>query len=157
MRYLWLLMAVGFLMGCHTQKSSLTPPANPSMVGITPGEPHLLLLTGVIGYDSLTATYDMDIASQDYVDGYINLNDSHGDISGLHYVQLSADQKILSSHAIDNPLLRDVEYLGEKGYEHKVDILPKADFFFRIQLTDSVRFVEFRNGEKLIKRLSISY
>ena len=157
MKYLWMLLVVGCLMGCGTQKGGVTAVASHSGEALTPGEPHLLLLTGVIAYDSLTVTYDMNISTQEYVDGYVNIDEDSGDLSGLHYVQLSADNTVLSSHAIDDPLRRDMEYLGQKGYEHKVIVLPHADFFFRVQLHADVRFVEFRYGQKLIKRLSIIY
>lgn len=157
MKYLWLLLVVGLLMGCRTQKEGVKAVASHSGVALTPGEPHLLLLTGTIAYDLLTATYDMDITSQEYIDGYLNVNDDHGDLSGLHYVQLSANNTVLSSHPIDDPLRRDVEYPGETSYEHKVIILPRADFFLRVQLDDGVQFVEFHHGQKLIKRLSISF
>lgn len=112
-----------------------------------------MLLTGTISYDSLSATYHIDISSERYVDGYLNLNDSGTDFSGLHYVQLSADSTVISRHTMENPLLRDIEYLGASGFEHKVTVLPKADLFLRIQLDDGVRCVEFRNDQQVIKRL----
>ena len=153
MKYLWILFLGIIMAGCHTKKSVVGPAANTTRVVLTPGEPHLLLLTGTISYDSLSATYHIDISNERYVDGYLNLNDSGTDFSGLHYVQLSSDSTVISRHTMENPLLRDIEYLGASGFEHKVTVLPKADLFLRIQLDDGVRCVEFRNGQQVIKRL----
>ena len=157
MKHLWIMIVIGCLMGCGTQKGGVTAVANHSGEALTPGEPHLLLLTGVITYDSLSATYDMDITHQEYADGYLNVDDTQDDLSQLHYVQLKEDYTILNSHGIENPLRRDLEYMGQTGYEHKVSILPRADFFFRLQLDKDARLVEFRYGETLIKQLSINF
>ena len=141
--------------GCRSQKGAITSDTNLLPAVLTPGEPHLLLLTGTISYDSLKATYQLDFTSEKYMDGYININDADSDSTGLHYVQLGKGKKVLSRQAIENPLLRDVEYLGETGYEHKVIVLPKADIFLRIQLDKAVERIEFRYGQQIIKRINI--
>ena len=132
------------------------PATNLSLATLTPGEPHLLLLTGTISYDSLKATYLLDFTSEKCVDGYVNMNDANPDSTGLHYVQLGKDQVILNRQAIEDPLRRDVEYSGEMGYEHKVTVLPKADIFLRIQLDKDVQEIDFRNGKQIIKRITIN-
>ena len=90
------------------------------------------------------------------MDGYVNMNEANPDSTGLHYVQLGKDQTVLSRQAIENPLRRDVEYMGQTGYEHKVSVLPKADIFLRIQMDKDVQEIEFRNGQQTIKRLVIN-
>ena len=152
----FLLGILPMLVSCHSQKGAAGPAANLSQATLTPGEPHLLLLTGTISYDSLKAVYQLDFTSEKYMDGYINVNDANPDSIGLHYVQLGKGQKVLNRQAIDNPLLRDVEYLSQTGYEHKVTVLPKADIFWRIQLDKDVREIEFRNGQQTIKRIIIN-
>lgn len=152
----FLLGILPMLVSCHSQKGAADPAANLSQATLTSGEPHLLLLTGTISYDSLKAAYLLDFTSEKYVDGYININNVDLDSTGLHYVQLGKDQRVLNRQAIENPLRRDVEYLGQTGYEHKVTVLPKADIFWRIQLDKDVREIEFRNGQETIKRIIIN-
>ena len=156
MKYSWILFLGILLVGCHSQKAMVTPAADQPLAALTPGEPHLFLLTGTISYDSLNAVYQLDFTSEKYMDGYINVNDANPDSTGLHYVQLGRGQKVLNRQAIDNPLQRDVEYLSQTGYEHKVTVLPKADIFWRIQLDKDVREIEFRNGQQTIKRIIIN-
>ena len=152
----FLLGAVPMLVGCHSQKGAIAPATNQSLSTLTSGEPHLLLLTGTISYDSLKATYQLDFTSEKCVDGYVNLNNPNSDSTGLHFVQLGKDMAVLSRQAIENPLQRDVEYLGLTGYEHKVMMLPKADIFWRIQLDKNVQEIEFRNGQQMIKRIKFN-
>ena len=152
----FLLGALPILVGCHSHKGAIVPATNLSLATLTPGEPHLLLLTGTISYDSLKATYLLDFTSEKCVDGYVNMNDANPDSTGLHYVQLGKDQVILNRQAIEDPLRRDVEYSGEMGYEHKVTVLPKADIFLRIQLDKDVQEIDFRNGKQIIKRITIN-
>lgn len=152
----FLLGALPILVGCHSQKGAIVPATHLSLATLTPGEPHLLLLTGTISYDSLKATYLLDFTSEKCVDGYVNMNDANPDSTGLHYVQLGKDQVILNRQAIEDPLRRDVEFPGETGYEHKVTVLPKADIFLRIQLDKDVQEIDFRNGKQIIKRITIN-
>ena len=144
------------LIGCHSKKGMIGPVTSLSLATLTPGEPHLLLLLGTIYYDSLKLVYQLDFSSERCVDGYINLNQANPDSTGLHYLQIGKDQRVLKIQAIENPLLRDVEYLGQTGYEHKLTVLPKADIFWRIQLDKDVQKIEFRNGQQTIKRLMIN-
>lgn len=155
MKYSWFILLGILLVGCHSQKASVTPVANQPLAVLTPGEPHLLLLTGTISFDSLKAVYLLDFTSEKYVDGFINVNDANPDSTGLHYVQLGKGQRVLNRQAIDNPLRRDVEYLGQTGYTHKITELSKADIFLRIQLDEDVREIDFRNGQQTIKRIII--
>ena len=152
----FLLGILPMLVSCHSQKGATVPDTNLSQATLTPGEPHLLLLTGTISYDSLKATYLLDFTSEKFVDGYININSVDMDSTGLYYVQLGKDRKVLNRQAIENPLRRDVEYLDQTGYEHKITVLPKADIFWRIQLDKDVREIEFRNGQETIKRIIIN-
>lgn len=156
MKYCWLFLAGLILVGCHSQKGIIVPATNISLSTLTPGEPHLLLLTGTISYDSLKATYLLDFTSEKCIDGYVNVNEANPDSTGLHYVQLGKDRTVLSRQAIENPLQRDVEYMGQTGYEHKVTMLPKADIYCRIQMDENAQEIEFRNGKKTIKRIIIS-
>ena len=153
MKFCWLILWGVMLIGCHSQKGMIEPATNLSLATLTPGEPHLLLLLGTISYDSLKSTYQLDFSSERCIDGFVNLNQANPDSTGLHYLQKGKDQKVLSVQAIENPLLRDVEYLGQTGYEHKLTVLPKADIFWRIQLDKDVQEIEFRNGQQTIKRL----
>ena len=156
MKYCWVFLWGVLLVGCHSQKGTIAPATKISLATLTPGEPHLLLLTGTISYDSLKATYQLDFTSEKCVDGYVNIDNANPDSTGLHYVQIGDNQAVLSKQAIENPLRRDVEYLGQTGYEHKVTILPKADIFLRIQLNKEVQEIEFRNGQQMIKRITIN-
>lgn len=156
MKDCWLLFWGLMLISCHSQKGMIIPSTNVSLEALTPGEPHLLLLTGTISYDSIRATYQLDFTSERCMDGYVNMNEANPDSTGLHYVQLGKDQTVLSRQAIENPLRRDVEYMGQTGYEHKVSVLPKADIFLRIQMDKDVQEIEFRNGQQTIKRLVIN-
>ena len=156
MKYSWILLLGVILVGCHSQKGIVLPADDRSFASLKPGEPHLLLLTGTISFDSLKAVYQLDFTSEQYVDGYINANHANPDSTGLHYVQLGKGHRILNRQAIKNPLRRDVEYLGPSGFEHKVTILPKADIFWRIQLDQDVQEIEFRNGQQIMKRIIIN-
>ena len=156
MKNCWILLLGIILVSCHSQKGMVKPAADHPFTALTPGEPHLLLLTGTISYDSIITTYLLDFTSEKYVDGYININDADQDSTGLYCIQIGKGHKVLKKQAIENPLLQDVEFLGQAGYEHKVTFLPKADIFFRIQLENDVREIEFRYGEQTIKRLMIN-
>lgn len=155
-KYCWLLLMGVMLVGCHAKKIATVSETTLSLATLTPGEPHLLLLTGTISYDSLKATYQLDFTNERCIDGYVNVNNANPDSTGLHYVQLGEGQTVLSRQAIDNPLRQDVEYLGEKGFEHKVTVLPKADFFWRIQLEEDVQVIVFGNGSQTIKRIILN-
>lgn len=156
MKCCWVLILGLMMAGCHSQKVTIVPATNTSIASLIPGEPHLLLLTGTISYDSLKATYQLDFTSGKCVDGYVNMNDANPDSTGLHYVQMGKDQVVLNRQAIEDPLRRDVEFLGEMGFEHKVTVLPKADIFLRIQLDKDVHEIVFCNGKQIIKRITIN-
>jgi hypothetical protein len=158
MRYAWLIIAAAALAACHAQKEAATPAASLTVANLTTGEPHLLLLTGSISYDSLKATYSFEPISQKLVDGYINIVERGGmkNLKELHYVQLDGRGTVISMQPMDNPLLRDVEYHGDNGYEHKVSRLTKAVCNLRIQLDRDAQQVELRHGETTFYRLIIN-
>ena len=156
MKFCWLILCGVMLIACHSQKGMIESTTNLSLAALTPEEPHLLLLLGTISYDSLKSVYQLDFSSERYVDGYVNLNQVNPDSTGLHYLQIGRNRKVLSIQSIENPLLRDVEYLGQRGYAHKLTVLPQADIFWRIQLDKEVQEIEFRNGQQTIKRLMIN-
>ena len=152
MKYVWALLLATCLIGCHSKKVLV------SAVGTAAGSldmPQLLLLMGTMSYDSLTATYQMDITSQTRVEGKLNLKQDYYGSHAFDCVQLTTDSTVLDTLRIENPLMRDVEYFDDAKPVHKIVTVPKADFFFRIPLSQGTSRLLFLNKDEIIKTMDI--
>ena len=139
------------LLGCRSNKSMVA--SQVVFGGSQMEKDELLLLMGTLAYDSVAATYQMDITSRKRIDGKVNLD--HPADSKLVCMQLAADSTVLGVSEHENPLVQDVEFYGPSGAGHRIIILPKADFYLRIPLKSGTRSLLFRNGTQTIATIGL--
>ena len=150
--------------GCGTSRKNISDNNTLVTSSVTqmddeePQEGQILLLSGVIGYDSIKAEYSMTFNQQEIVAGTLNLdskplNDNR--LEGLNYAQLKDGRTILSVHKMDNPLVQQMEYYDKNEMGRKTVRRSQSELFLRIQLNPETVSLLFRDGDKTIKELSV--
>ena len=158
MKYFWILLVMVLVAGCHTKKASVTD--NGVLTEASSAVPErdvILFLTGKMAYDSLSATYQIEILKQQRFDGRMNLekNASEEELQGLNYQQKDAAGKVLSQHKMENPLVREIEYPDGDRFSMKTVVQREAPLYMRVQLNPRTREIVFRNGKERIETLKI--
>ena len=145
------LMLLGLCAGCGSSRKTVQDQDSHN-------QSQILIVSGTISYDSVKAAYDMTVASQQRVDGTLNLESgsiSESDVNGLNYVQLGRKDKTLSIHRMNNPLVQQMEYHDGDRMGRMTVRLKEAVYNIRIPLDPLARRIQFRNDDTVIMTLDI--
>ena len=142
--------------GCHSQRTAVKSAADNGGT-VAADEPTILFVAGKMAYDSVQAAYSLAIDKQQLFAGRLNLEGgaAESEPQGLNYLQADSEGTVLSCHAMDNPLVRTLEYFEDDHPAVKTVVLAEADMFLRIQLKEKARQIVFRNGKETIKTINI--
>lgn len=142
--------------GCHT--AGHTSERYSENVATTDEDsPRILFLQGVISFDSTANAYHIRIDKQEQFPGKINIGIAKDtrQPKGLNYMQLDANDRLLSRHEMDNPLIQRMEYADGEEFKMKTIIKKEADLFLRLQLNGKARKLRFCNNEETIETIIV--
>ena len=120
-------------------------------------EQQLLIVTGIIAYDSVNARYDITVSNRQRVPGVLNLADeplTGSDIQGLNYAQIGKKDRVLSVHRMDNPLIRQMEFHDGEMMGRKTVRVSSSVFNLRVQLDPQATRILIRDGVKTITEIA---
>lgn len=120
-------------------------------------EQQLLIVTGIIAYDSVNARYDITVSNRQRVPGVLNLADeplTGSDIQGLNYAQIGKKDRVLSVHRMDNPLIRQMEFYDGEMMGRKTVRVSSSVFNLRVQLDPQATRILIRDGVKTITEIA---
>lgn len=120
-------------------------------------EQQLLIVTGIIAYDSVNARYDITVSNRQRVPGVLNLADeplTGSDIQGLNYAQIGKKDRVLSVHRMDNPLIRQMEFHDGEMMGRKTVRVSSSVFNLRVQLDPQATRILIRDGIKTITEIA---
>ena len=120
-------------------------------------EQQLLIVTGIIAYDSVNARYDITVSNRQRVPGVLNLADeplTGSDTQGLNYAQIGKKDRVLSVHRMDNPLIRQMEFHDGEMMGRKTVRVSSSVFNLRVQLDPQATRILIRDGVKTITEIA---
>lgn len=120
-------------------------------------EQQLLIVTGIIAYDSVNVRYDITVSNRQRVPGVLNLADeplTGSDIQGLNYAQIGKKDRVLSVHRMDNPLIRQMEFYDGEMMGRKTVRVSSSVFNLRVQLDPQATRILIRDGVKTITEIA---
>ena len=159
LKVLILFLSAVLICGCRSSRETVSmTTALVTDTGMTEAGPRMLVILGSISYDSITGNYDLTLDRHNITPGrpLKKAEQIQADQAvGLNYMLLTKENKTISIHHIDNPLIREVEYNDGDKLGRRTIQLQKTDILWQIAIEPETETVLFRNGKKDIGSLNI--
>ena len=144
------------LIGCRTPMQTPTSPSD-NRGKTDDNGPTILFVSGTISFDSIANAYHIKIDKQEKFPGQINVGVTENikEPEGLNFVQLDANNTMISRQRMDNPLIQRMEYPDGEDFMIKTVIKKESDLFLRLQLDRRTKKLQFCNNQDTIETIII--